>query len=128
MRKEQGAFNIPEMEILYRFLSHFLRTQINDSLYYEFKKLALEDFEGGNSTGLKYLLQLLEAKLYKPDASEETFQDLVRLMNLEQDGTDYGKYTLHSVMSSSMVPFENKQRLHDLYMTSQDKSEQVSSD
>lgn len=116
------------MEILYRFLSHFLRTQINDSLYHEFKKLALEDFEEGSFTGLEYLLQLLEVKLFKSDASEEIFQDLVRFMNLKQDGADHGKHILHSVLTSSMVPFENKRRLHDLYMIFQDKSEQVSDD
>jgi len=115
LRKERGALNTPEMETLYRFLSHFLRTQINDSLYHEFKELVLEDLEEGDSTGLTYLLRLLEAKLLKSDVSEETLQDLVKFMNMRQDRIDDGKHTLHTIMSNSMIPVENKQRFNDLY-------------
>jgi len=128
LRKERGVLNTPEMETLYRFLSHFLRTQINDSLYHEFKQLVLEDLEEGDSTGLTYLLRLLEAKLLKSDVSEETFQDLIKFMNMAQGRFDDGKHTLHSIMSSTIIPVENKQHLNDLYNTaSQASSKQASS-
>src|SRR5262249_51365441 len=61
-RSEAGPTNTPELETLYRFFSHFLRQQFNNSMYEEFKNLAIEDFRSGVSMGLEYLFKFYEAK------------------------------------------------------------------
>ncbi|TEY35771.1 hypothetical protein BOTCAL_0580g00010 [Botryotinia calthae] len=45
-----------DMELLYKFWAHFLCRNFNPGMYYEFRKLALEDSHNNASTGMEQLI------------------------------------------------------------------------
>lgn len=64
-RAEVGAANCPEMYILYQFWGLFLRDIYNQSMYADFKAIALEDHEKGWSFGISCLFSLYHSRLLK---------------------------------------------------------------
>ncbi|CCD49461.1 hypothetical protein BofuT4_P099710.1 [Botrytis cinerea T4] len=45
-----------DMELLYKFWAHFLCRNFNPGMYYEFRKLALEDSHNNAPTGMEQLI------------------------------------------------------------------------
>ena len=70
--KQQRQHHAPgqcpyDMQILYKFWSHFLLRNFNTKMYQDFKFFASEDFINGSSFGMDYLLEFYEKALFCDD-------------------------------------------------------------
>ncbi|KAL1961489.1 hypothetical protein VTN77DRAFT_1827 [Rasamsonia byssochlamydoides] len=86
-----------DMDVLYRFWSHFLVDNFNAKMYDEFKNLALDDHrKGGATTGFNCLLQFYDSMLFSSRViPDQVAKDLVDLV--EAEPRDNGRPFFHEL-------------------------------
>jgi hypothetical protein len=110
-RGKEGPARVPELEILYRFYSHFLRRHFNLGMYNEFKSLALEDFHKESEVGIEYLYKLHVYKIHDFPTPDLIFQDFASLASQQNEKPPYDKDKVDAVTNSKQMSTSTKNRL-----------------
>ncbi|KAF3173132.1 hypothetical protein TWF788_009202 [Orbilia oligospora] len=111
-RRDSKSGNVRELDILYRFYSHFLRKHFNLNIYNEFKSLALEDFHAGRATGIEYLYKFHVFKIQNFPTPDLFFQDFATFSSDQTlDRPPYDKKMVDAVGYSKTITGSTKTRL-----------------
>ncbi|KAK6544381.1 hypothetical protein TWF694_001081 [Orbilia ellipsospora] len=111
-RETDGVAAVPEIDILYRFFSHFLRKHFNLNMYNEFKSLALEDFHDGSMSGVEYLYRFHLFKIQNFPTPDLFFQDFATLASEHHhERPPYDKKMVDAVGYSKTITGSTKTRL-----------------
>ncbi|KAK6531390.1 hypothetical protein TWF281_008196 [Arthrobotrys megalospora] len=111
-RRDNKSGNARELDILYRFYSHFLRKHFNLNIYNEFKSLALEDFHAGRMTGIEYLYKFHVFKIQNFPTPDLFFQDFATFSSDQNlDRPPYDKKMVDAVGHSKTITSSTKTRL-----------------
>ncbi|KAK6356426.1 hypothetical protein TWF718_000785 [Orbilia javanica] len=111
-RRDNKSGNARELDILYRFYSHFLRKHFNLNIYNEFKSLALEDFHAGRTTGIEYLYKFHVFKIQNFPTPDLFFQDFATFSSDQTlDRPPYDKKMVDAVGYSKTITGSTKTRL-----------------
>ncbi|EPS40739.1 hypothetical protein H072_5366 [Dactylellina haptotyla CBS 200.50] len=111
-RGKDGVADVPEIDILYRFFSHFLRKHFNLNMYNEFKSLALEDFHNGSMSGVEYLYKFHVFKIQNFPTPDLFFQDFATLSSEQHhERPPYDKKMVDAVGYSKTITGSTKTRL-----------------
>ncbi|EWC48399.1 hypothetical protein DRE_02168 [Drechslerella stenobrocha 248] len=111
-RQNEGAASVAELDILYRFFSHFLRKHFNLNMYNEFKSLAVEDFHKGYSNGIEYLYKFHVFKIQNFPTPDLFFQDFaIFASDQNHEKPPYDKKMVDTVGYSKHITHSTKTRL-----------------
>ncbi|KAK6495325.1 hypothetical protein TWF481_003349 [Arthrobotrys musiformis] len=111
-RRDNKSGNVRELDVLYRFYSHFLRKHFNLNIYNEFKSLVLEDFHAGRASGVEYLYKFHVFKIQNFPTPDLFFQDFATLASDQTlDRPPYDKKMVDAVGYSKTITSSTKTRL-----------------
>lgn len=111
-----GSSKSGEMVTLYKFWTHFLLDKFNGKIYDELKACALADADSSVRFGLEYLFKFYEDLLKEREQIHDSLiQDFVILAKKDaRNGNGLGAEKLASVLSSSRLSAQNKQKIEAL--------------
>ncbi|KAK6363670.1 hypothetical protein TWF730_001090 [Orbilia blumenaviensis] len=112
LSRRDKSGTVRELDVLYRFYSHFLRKHFNLNIYNEFKSLALEDFHAGRVTGIEYLYKFHVFKIQNFPTPDLFFQDFATFSSDQTlDRPPYDKKMVDAVGHSKTITSSTKTRL-----------------
>ncbi|KAJ6259094.1 hypothetical protein Dda_5991 [Drechslerella dactyloides] len=124
-RERGGAASAAELDILYRFFSHFLRNHFNLNMYNEFKSLALEDFHNGYPSGVEYLYKFHVYKIQEFPTPDLFFQDFaIFASDQNHEKPPYDKRMVDAVGHNKNITYSTKTRL-GRFMQEKNKNFQI---
>lgn len=115
-RETLGPAKCSDMNVLYRFWSHFLVTKYNESMYNEFKKFALEDADASARSGLEYLFKFYAKYILRPEnVGINVIQDMVKISTAEaQHGESFGVEKLKTILANEELNKVYRQTIESL--------------
>lgn len=104
------------MVTLYKFWTHFLLDKFNGTIYGDLKTCALADADVSVRIGLEYLFRFYEDLLKEREQIHDSLiQDFVDLAKKDaRNGNELGVEKLASVLGSSRLSAQNKQKIEAL--------------
>jgi la-related protein 1 len=108
-----------DMEILYKFWSHFLPHNFNSRMYEEFRKLAFDDsMQRDSSVGLRSLIAFYdECILNQEVVSDELVRDYVELVKAEAEQKKKARPAfdkLRAAWRNGALPLKNRVKIDKL--------------
>lgn len=115
-RDASGSTGSGDMVTLYKFWTHFLLDKFNGKIYGELKTWALADADISVRFGLEYLFRFYEDLLKEREQIHDNLiQDFVSLTKKDaRNGNEFGVEKLASVLGSSRLSVQNKQKIEAL--------------
>lgn len=115
-RTTSGPSKAGEMITLYKFWTHFLLDKFNGTIYGDLKTCALADADVSVRIGLEYLFRFYEDLLKEREQIHDNLiQDFVDLAKKDaRNGNELGVEKLASVLKSSRLSAQNKQKIEAL--------------
>jgi la-related protein 1 len=108
-----------DMKLLYEFWSHFLCRNFNPTMYYEFRKFALEDAENNIMDGTRSLISYYDETLNNkkkviPEVLAGHYVDLVRLEKASSSADRPAFTKLRSSWRNGALDLKSRKRIGEL--------------